>query len=114
MGHDGNQAIDELCLVLGLDLDDVGVPAVQQVAAVCVGHCLLESLQLYSGGGFPFELIPVTFPMKFLRFLSSTGGTPTTTERPLAASSGVISTSGRDDDFLKITDGLQFTQQVSL
>ena len=43
--------------------------------------------------------------MKFLRFLSSTGGTPTTTERPLAASSGVISTRGRDDDFLLAGNG---------
>ena len=103
MGHDGNQSINELCLVLRLDLDDVGVPAVQKVAAVGVRHRLLERLQIFSPMLVFFfsKLFSVTFPMKFLRFLSSTGGTPTTTERPLAASRGVISTSGREEDFLK-------------
>ena len=47
LGHDGNQAVDELCLVLRLDLDDVGVPAVQQVPAVRVGHRLLERLEIF-------------------------------------------------------------------
>ena len=46
LGHDGNQPVDELCLVLRLDLDDVGVPAVQQVPAVRVGHRLLERLKI--------------------------------------------------------------------
>ena len=43
-----------------------------------------------------------TFPMKFFLFLSSTGGTPTTTERPFAVSRGVISTRGKEEDFLRM------------
>ena len=52
MGHDGNQSINELCLVLRLDLDDVGVPAVQKVAAVSVRHRLLERLKILTNVGF--------------------------------------------------------------
>ena len=40
--------------------------------------------------------------MKFFLFLSSTGGTPTTTERPFAESRGVISTRGKEEDFLRM------------
>ena len=43
--HDGDQPIDELRLILCLDLNDVGVPTVQQVSTVCVRHRLLKRLK---------------------------------------------------------------------
>ena len=50
LGHDGEQPVEELGLVLRLDLDDVGVPVVQQVARPSLDHRLLERLVMISSG----------------------------------------------------------------
>ena len=44
LGHNGDEPVEELGPVLGLDLDDVGVPAVEEVSGASVHHSLLEGL----------------------------------------------------------------------
>ena len=51
LGHDGDEPVQELGPVLRLDLDDVGVPAVEEVAGARVHHGLLEGLGRRGGGG---------------------------------------------------------------
>ena len=43
-GHDGDEAVQELGPVLGLDLDDVGVPVIEEVPGARVDDRLLEGL----------------------------------------------------------------------
>ena len=43
--HDGDQPIDKLRLIFCLDLNDVGVPTVEQISTVCIRHRLLKRLK---------------------------------------------------------------------